>query len=141
MFTEPLTLTRRFTTITPDATDDIVFVASERAGDHSSYRAIDSDQNEHVLFIGHQYGRRTRVTMRYTVSGFSPSLLVPDQNSTFSQSVYVVADVPSSGPIQSTLAQTSLFRKQMKGIGSYLVIAGAGTVEPLFGRAVNLGET
>jgi hypothetical protein len=141
MFTEPFVLTRQFTTITNDTTYDVSFVASERAADHSTYRAIDADLNEHILFIGHQYGRRSRYTARYTVSGFTPSLLVPDQNATFSQSVYVVADVLPSGPVQSTTAQTNLFRKQMKGIGSLLVAAGAASVEPLFGRCVNLGET
>jgi hypothetical protein len=141
MFAEPFVLTRKFTTITPDATSDLSFVASERASDHSTYRAIDADLNDHILFIGHQFGRRNRITCRYTVTGFTPSLLAPDQNTTFSQSCYVVADVPPSGPLQNTTTLGSLFRQQMRGIGSLLIAAGAVTVEPVFGRAVNLGET
>jgi hypothetical protein len=93
------------------------------------------------LFIGHQYGRRSRFTARYTITGFTPSLLAPDTNSSFSQSVYVVADVPSSGPIQNTSTLSNIFRNQLKGIGSFLVIAGAATVDPLFARAITGGET
>lgn len=142
MFSDPFTLNRRYSALTVDAAGDIVLAASERAADHSSYRAVDVDLNDHLLFIGHQYGsRRNRFTARYTISGFTPSLLAPDQNSTFTQSVYVVADVPPSGPVQNTSTLSNIFRNQLKGIGSFLVIAGAATVDPLFARAITSGET
>lgn len=139
MFSDPFVLTRNHSTITADVTHDLTVPASERAADHSTYRAFDADQNDHVLFIGHNYGRRARFTARYTISGFTPSLLAPDQNTTFSQAIYVVADVPLSGPVESTTSATNLFRRQMKGIGSLLVSVGAG-VDPLFYRAIK-GET
>jgi hypothetical protein len=140
MFTDPLNLVRLHSTITADGASTISMAASERAADHSTYRYVDADGNDHVLFVGHNYGRRSRFTARYSISGFTPSALVPADNVGFSQSVYVVADVPSYGPIQSTSTLTSLFRRQMQGIGSLLVVQGAVSVDPLFARVVN-GET
>lgn len=139
MFGDPLTLTRNYTTITADAADNIVLAASERAADHSTYRAIDQVGNDHVLTIGHQYGKRWRFTARYTLIGLVPSTVVPAENNKFTQSVYVVADVPVTGIVQTTGAETSLHRKMMRGIGSLLV--STGTNEALFDRVVRGGET
>lgn len=138
MFADPFVMTRDYTTLTANAAMNLSLPASERAADHSTYRAIDASNNDHELFIGHQYGRRTRVTARYKVSGYTPSLNIPDQNVAAYQSVYVVADVPSGGPITTWGSETLVFRKQMNFIGSLLVsITG---VEPVFYRSV-LGET
>jgi hypothetical protein len=139
MFADPLVLTRDWTTLTANAAQNLSPPASERAADHSTYRTLDADQNDHVLFIGHQYGRRSRFTARYTVTGFMPSLTVPDQNVSFNQSCYVVCDVPSTGPIQATSTSSNIFRFQMKTIGGFLVSSGVA-VDPLFARVLN-GET
>jgi hypothetical protein len=139
MFSDPFILNRDWSTITANAGENTSLPASERAADHSTYRGLDPDQNDHILFIGHNYGRRNRFTARYTVSGFMPSATVPDQNVSFNQSVYVVADVPVTGPIQSTSTSTHIFRKQMHLIGGFLVSVGV-SVDPLFSRIVN-GET
>lgn len=138
MFADPLVLVRNWSVITA-AANDISIPASERAADHSSYRTQDTDLNDHLFTIGHQYGRRNRVTARYTVTGYTPSLLVPDQNQTFSQSVYVVADVPPGGPIEATSTITNIFRCQLKAIGGLLISVGLGT-DPTFYRAIK-GET
>lgn len=138
MFADPLVLTRGWTTITPDSSVDLSMPASERAADHSTYRATDADQNDHVLFIGHQYGRRSRFTARYTLSGVQPSLTIPDQNVSFSQSVYVVADVLSSGAVGATQTQSQLMRRQMKGIGGLLI--NTALLDVIFDRVLR-GET
>lgn len=137
MFSDPLVMTRDYTTLTANAGSNLSLPASERAADHSTYRGLDAALNDHVVFIGHQYGRRTRITARYSVSGYSPSLGVPDTNTIFTQSVYVVADVPPGGPIHSAGTETNIFRKQCVWVGSMLVAVAA---DPTFLRAVN-GET
>lgn len=138
MFADPTVMIRDYTTITANAGYNLGFPASERAADHSTYRTVDADNNDHVLFVGHQYGRRNRFTVRYTISGVTPALLVPDQNQSFSQSCYAVFDCPTSGPIDGTGSVTLLTRKLMNGIGGYLTsITGA---DPLMVRVVK-GET
>ncbi len=139
MFADPLVLTRKYTTITADASRDLSMPCSERAPDHSLYRATDSDLNEHKFFIGHQYGRRWRFTARYTVNGFIPSLVVPTENNTFEQSCYVVFDSPTGGPVPSTSTVTRINAEMMVAIGSWLVVTATGN--PLFDRVSRLGET
>jgi hypothetical protein len=140
MFSDPLVTETLWSVITKDAAGDMSWVASERAQNHSLYRHQDADLNDHTLFIGHNYGRRARFTIRHGVSGFTPSNLVPDQNTTFTQSVYVVMDVPLSGPIQATTAQVNIFRRQMRCIGGFLIAAGVAGTNPIANRVL-LGET
>lgn len=47
--------------------------------------------------IGHTYGRRTRRTWRIDHSKVAPDPLFPAQNTPYSMSFYVVADVPVTG--------------------------------------------
>lgn len=140
MFSDPLTLDRFWTTITANASYTKDFPASERAADHSTYRYADADFNDHIVRIAHQYGRtRARYTARYDVSGLVPSSYVPSENTSFSQSCYVVFDCPLTGPITSTSTVTNLALTQMGGIGS-LLISTAGS--PLFlSKVVQGGET
>lgn len=145
MFADPLTLTADWTTITADAGENISFAASERAADHSTYRFADQDANGKpvtwTLFTGHQYARRNRFTARLTVDSLMPDLLVPANNSKFSQSVYVVADVPPSGPFEpyeGTPPTLETICAMMHAIGGLLI--SVDTADPLFRRIIN-GET
>lgn len=138
MFSDPLVLTRGWTTITADAAVNASLPASERAADHSSYTFVDSYGKTHTIFIGHQNGRRKRFTARYTVNGFMSDPMVSGNQLEFSQSVYVVTDCPLAGPILLNSDGTPVLRRQMQGIGGLLVSLTAA--DPLFMRAVN-GET
>ncbi len=139
MFSDPLVLTRLFTTITPDAAGDLSLAASERSSDHSSYRATDADLNDHLVKISHQYAKRWRFSMRYDLTGLVPSSLVPAEKQKFSQSCYVVFDCPNFGAIESTATLSNLATRQMMGVGSFLIAQGAGI--PLLQRVVKNGET
>lgn len=138
MFSDPFVLTRRYTTLTADAAGNGSFAATERAADHSTYRLVDADGNDHVLFMGHQYGKRWRFTARYDVSGLVPSLVVPTENNSFKQSVYVVVDAPQTGIVRTTSTQNYLMQKQLVGIGSLLV--QTSTTDPILQRLID-GET
>jgi len=107
----------------------------------SSYRFLDVDGNDWVLSVKHQYGRtRNRFTLRADVSGLVPSTAVPAENSSFSQSCYVVFDCPVSGPIVTTTTVGAIDRRLCYAVGQNLV--GAAAVDPLFlSRIVKGGET
>lgn len=145
MLADPLTLTADWTTLTADAGENVSFTASERASDHSTYKFVDQDSTGKTvtwtLFNGHQYGRRNRFTSRMTVDTLMPDLLVPANNSKFSQSVYVVADLPPSGsfePYGGTPPNIESINLMMHLIGGLLV--SVDTADPLFRRIIN-GET
>lgn len=140
MLADPLTLTTDWTTITADATENFVFPALERAADHSSYGTFDAvTQEKMTLFVGHQYGRRNRFTVRLTVDGLTPDLILDGNNSKFSQSCYVVFDCPPTGPVNPAAYSTiSLPHYMMKAIGGLLI--GINDADPVFQRVVN-GET
>lgn len=145
MFADPLTLTGDWTTITADASENVVFVATERAADHSLYRFHDESADgravEWKLFLGHQYGRRNRFTARLTVDSVIPDILNSSLSSQFSQSVYVVADVPPTGPYDPYFDGSPTLvniKNMMHVIGGLLI--SVDTADPAFFRVIN-GET
>jgi hypothetical protein len=140
MFADPLTITGDWSTITADAGENQVFQAIERAADHSLYGQNDGSPSEYWrLYIGHQFGRRNRYTVRLTVNGLTPDLLIDGNNSQYTQSCFVVFDSPSVGPINpSGYSGISLPNYMMKLIGGFLV--SVDTADPLFKRVLN-GET
>lgn len=137
MFSDPLVLTRDWSTITANAGSNISMPASERAADHSTYRNVDAVGNDHVFFIGHSYGKRSRFTASYEVKGFIPTVVDPTTNTPFTQRVYVVVDVHPNGPVNTVSSETNILRKQLAGVGGFLIGVAA---DPLFVRIVN-GET
>jgi len=102
----------------------------------------DSDGAYHDVFIGHQFGRRSRYTARYTISGLTPDLILDGNNSRFTQSVYVVVDTPPSGPVDlygSPGTPITMLQAQMLAIGGLLVETDA-QLPLIFDRVAN-GET
>lgn len=141
MFSDPLVVNTLWSTVTVDSAGNKSFAASSREANQSTYRYTDADLNDHVFKIGHQYGRRNRFTVRYDMSGYTPSISVPDQNQRFSQSCYCVIDTEPGGPIYGTASVTNLIRQQLRGVGGFLISAGAATVDPIVMRLVLNGET
>lgn len=139
MLADPLVVCQDYTTITQNAGNLVSFPCSERASDHSTYRYTDTLFQDHVIKTAHQYGKsRNRFTMRYDVAGLLPNTLAPAENVNFSQSVYVVMDVPFSGPV-SPAANAGLARKMCVTIGGFLVSVNSDPT--FFARLVLLGET
>lgn len=60
----------------------------------SAYSNDDSSVTERV---SHSYGKRTRRTFRITHSKYAADPLFPSQNTPYSMTFYVVADVPKVG--------------------------------------------
>lgn len=142
MLADPLVVNSNWTTITAVGGESFSMPAVERAADHSTYQLVDSGGAGDIpftMFIGHQYGKRNRYTARLTVAGLAPNLLFDGQSSRFSQSCYVVFDVPPAGiqePYSSPTYATS--KTMMRMIGSLLVSVGAA--DPVFTRIL-AGET
>jgi len=131
MFSDPLQL-RLFpdfdtTGITPDS-----FPAIERAADHSTYKLVDWDSSgeDVTVFIGHQFNRRNRTTVRFTISKVVADPL-SGLNTLASNSYYFVADKsPIFAPAQES--------KAIAMVGSFLL--GIDAADPLVTRVMN-GET
>jgi hypothetical protein len=140
MFADPFVVHTDWTTVTVDSSEDISFVTTERAADHSTYANPDNNSTDSwSLFIGHQYGRRNRYTARLTVSGLVPDLIIDGNNSQYSQSCYVVFDCPSSGPVNPAIySDISLPNYMLKTIGGLLI--SVDSADPLFQRVMR-GET
>jgi hypothetical protein len=144
MLADPLVVVGDWTTITADSGEDLSFPASERAADHSTYKFADVDEDGRpvtwTMFVGHQYGKRSRYTIRLTVDSVLPDLLSPANNAKVQQSVYVVADVPNTGVFEpySEAPAIPTFNKMMHMIGGFLV--SVDTAVPVFRRVVD-GET
>jgi len=141
MLADPLVAVRDWTTITTDAGMNLSMPALERAADHSLYGYDDpaSTQGEKWrLFVGHQYGKRSRYTARITNSGLTPDVIIDGNNTTYSQSCYVVFDAPNVGTIDVTGSGPSTPNLMMHMIGALLV--SVDTADPIFRRILN-GET
>lgn len=144
MLADPLIVVGDWTTVTADAGESLSLPASERAADHSTYKLVDVDSDGRpvtwTVFVGHQYGKRSRYTVRITVDTVLPDLLTPANNAKVSQSVYVVADVPNTGVFEPYSSAPSFpsFNKMMKQLGSFLI--SVDTADPIFRRVVD-GET
>jgi hypothetical protein len=142
MLADPLVLTTKWTTITPDASRDKTFACIERASDHSLYRFTEATEGTtHDIFVGHQVGRRNRYTVRYNLSGLTPDLIVDGNNSRFSQSVYLVVDVPTSGAIDLGFpgAAITAIEGQIMALASLMIDTDANL--PLSIERVIGGET
>lgn len=140
MFSDPLVLTRDWTTITANAARNLSLACSERAPDHSSYRFTDSQGTDFTFKAAHSYGRsRNRFTIRLDAAGILATVADPTQYAQASQSCYAVFDCPSVGPIMALGTTTNLAREQMTAIGGLLVAVGA---DPTFlTRVAIAGET
>jgi hypothetical protein len=114
------------------SSDPKSFVCIERAADHSLYRYPVFVTGEDVdLFVGHQFGKRNRVTMRFTASKIVADPLVSGRSSLLSNSYYIVADEHPS------------FVSGSKGFllnGLASLILGNDGANPVFTRVI-AGET
>jgi hypothetical protein len=141
MLADPLVVTGDWTTITPDATENISMPALERAADHSLYGYDDptsANYEKWRIFTGHQYGKRSRYTVRITNSGIIPDFLIDGNQTTFQQSCYVVFDAPNTGAIDLSTSGLARPQKMLHMLGSFLV--SVDTADPLFLRILR-GET
>jgi hypothetical protein len=123
MLADPLVVNSLWSTVTVNAAGNASLPCIERAPNHSLYRTVDADGTVHDIFIGHQFGRRNRYTVRYNVSGLTPDLILDGNNSRYSQSVYVVVDVPPTGPVGNSnfVAPSDLITYMTKVIGGFMV--------------------
>ncbi len=81
------------------------------------------------LSVSHQYGKRTRRTIRIDHSKIAPDPLVSAQNIKFSMSVYLVVDVPVTG---YTVAEQ---KQIVDALSAYLsASSGARTTQLLGGE-------
>jgi hypothetical protein len=104
--------------------------------DKATYGFIDTDGNKFVWSTGHQYGKRARFTSRLDVTGLTPDLLIDGNNSQFSQAIYVVCDVPISGPVNTpSYSNPTLIESMLKTVGFQMVAASA--TDPSFMRIIN----
>jgi hypothetical protein len=141
MLADPLVVTRDWTTITADASENLSMAALERDSNHSLYGyddAASANYEKWRLFVGHQYGKRARYTVRLTNSGIIPDFLIDGNNTTFSQSCYVVFDNPIAGAIDLSSSGLDHINLMLHTIGSFLV--SVDTAAPLF-RRIMAGET
>lgn len=72
-------------------------VSLPRTGAGPSSGTFQSADGTAVFSVAHQYGKRTRRTVRYQVSKVSSDPLVPSTNTRSSMTVYLVVDTPVNG--------------------------------------------
>jgi hypothetical protein len=137
MYADPLVLPTKASALT--TASNLTFPAVERASDHSTYVLFDATSGyTFTVFMGHQYGKRQRHTIRMTAAGMDTDPLNASLKVPFSQSVYVVADVPQGGYVGGSTYATSLMVQQCGVIGNLLLAAGAN---PSFLSKNLAGET
>jgi hypothetical protein len=86
MFTEPQSVTISGTALSlPRVAQD---------GSSSSYKTADGAV---TMTVSHASGKRNRRTARIVHTKYAPDPLFPAQNTPFSMTFYVVADVPKTG--------------------------------------------
>lgn len=67
-------------------------------GPHSSEYLERGETGESAkLTFSHQYGKRVRRVARLDYSLYVPDVILPDNNSLSSQSIYIVSDEPGNG--------------------------------------------
>jgi len=85
------------------------------------------DDGNVKLTVSHAYGKRTRRTIRLDHRKIAPDPLVSAQNIEFSMSVYIVADVPTTG-------YTITEQKQIvDALTAYLTASSGARVTQLLG--------
>lgn len=80
--------------ITLDGTTPIAFSKVSTSENKSVYKSPDG---EHTLTVSHIYGKRVRRVIRLDMTRTASDLIFPDQNSSYSASVYLVLDQPKMG--------------------------------------------
>lgn len=68
-----------------------------RVGFGENSGAFKTNDSAVALGVAHQYGRRTRRTLRLDHSKVAPDPLISAQNVKFSMSTYIVTDTPVTG--------------------------------------------
>jgi len=120
MYADPLVLPTKASAIT--TASNLTFAAIERAPDHSTYQFIDPTAGvTYTLFMGHQYGKRQRHTVRFSASGMDTDPLNAALKVPYSQSVYVVADIPIGGYVGGATYATALMVQQLGLIGNLIL--------------------
>lgn len=98
--------------------------AVARGINQSSYQ---KDDGNVVLSVSHQYGKRTRRTVRLDFSKIAADPLVSAQNIKYSMSTYLVIDTPITG---FTVAEAKLV---VDGLTAYLTASSGAKVTSVLG--------
>lgn len=98
--------------------------AVSRGVNTSSYQ---KDDGLVGLSISHQYGKRTRRTVRLNHSKIAADPLISSQNIKYSMSCYLVIDVPVTG---YTVAEAKLI---VDGLTAYLTASSGAKVTSVLG--------
>lgn len=89
--------------------------------------AFTKDDGNVKLSVSHQYGKRTRRTIRLDHSKIAPDPLVSSTNIKYSMSAYLVVDVPITG---YTVAEAKAI---IDGLTAYLTATSGARVTQLLG--------
>lgn len=98
--------------------------AIARGVNNSSYQ---KDDGSVKLSVSHQYGKRTRRTVRLDYSKIVADPLVPAQNQKVSMSTYLVIDQPITG---LTIAE---IKQVVDGLTAYLTASSGAKVTSVVG--------
>lgn len=79
------------------------------------------------LTVSHQYGKRTRRTIRLDHSKIAPDPLISAQNIRYSMSTYIVVDVPVTGYTNAEAKQV------IDGFAAYLTASSGAKITQLLG--------
>lgn len=135
MLTDPQTFTWVLgingATATGGGTTSSNFVAISRTDTSSTYRYTIDSTHWIDLFVGHQYGKRNRFTMRFTEVELVPDPTNTELNIQKSTSYSVVAD-------RSLLGAATNEIKLLTALGMSVITLTDGTMK--FGRVL-IGET
>jgi hypothetical protein len=89
--------------------------------------SFSKDDGNVKLSIAHQYGKRTRRTIRLDTSKVAADPLISSQNIKYSMSTYLVIDVPVTG---YTVAEA---KQVVDGLTAYLTASSGAKVTQLLG--------
>lgn len=93
----------------------------------STFRSADGTV---VETISHNYGKRTRRSLRFDLSKIAADPLISAQNIKYSMSAYLVVDVPQTG---FTVAEA---KQLIDGMMSYLTASSGSKITQLLGGEV-----
>lgn len=98
-----------------------------RTGSGESSGSFTANDGQTALLVSHNYGRRTRRTIRLNSSKISSDPLVPSANLRSSSSVYLVVDQPVNGYTSAEL------KKQVDGFLALLSASSGAAITKLLG--------